>query len=75
MVSLVTNKKVKRMAKLTLQQIYRDDNYNIIGEPFKDFWSNGSPDPEERTGLELLIVKHPILAMEKLKIRTIALQI
>ena len=62
-----TRKEVKRMAKLTLQQLYLGDKYNIIGEVFKDFWSNGSPDPKERTGLELLIVKHTILAMEKLK--------
>ena len=55
------------MAKLTLQQLYLGEKYNIIGEVLKDFWNNGSPDKEERTGLELLIVKHTILAMEKLK--------
>ena len=67
MVSLVTNKEVKIMAKLTLQQLYLGDKYNIIGEVFKDFWSIGSSDPEKRTGLEIQIVKHSILAMEKLK--------
>ena len=55
------------MATYTIEQLYLGDKYNIIGEVFKDFWSNGSLDPEERTGLELLIVKHTILAMEKLK--------
>ena len=55
------------MANLTLQQLYLSDKYNIIGEVFKDFCNNGSQDSEERTGLELLIVKHTILAMEKLK--------
>lgn len=52
------------MVKLTLQQLYLGNKYNIIGEVFKDFWQNGSPDVEERTGIELLIVKHTILAME-----------
>ena len=55
------------MAQLTLQQLYLGDKYNIIGEVFKDFWSNGSPDQEERTGLELLIVKHTLIASEKMK--------
>ena len=55
------------MAELTLQQLYLSDKYNIIGELFKDFWNNGSPDPEERTGLELLIVKHTLIASEKMK--------
>ena len=55
------------MAQLTLQQLYLGDKYNIIGEVFKDFWSNGSPDVEERTGLELLIVKHTLIATEKMK--------
>ena len=36
---------------------------------FKCFWNNDYIDPEERTGLELLNVKHKILAIEKLKKR------
>ncbi len=55
------------MAKLTLQELYLGDKYNIMGEAIKDFLQNGSPDYEERTGIELLIVKHTILATEKMK--------
>ena len=55
------------MAELTLQQLYLGDKYNIIGEVLKDFWSNGSPDVEERTGLEILIVKHTLIASENMK--------
>ncbi len=55
------------MAKLTLRQIYHGDKYNIMGEVIKDFMENGSPDVQENTGLELLIVKHTIKATEKMR--------
>ncbi len=55
------------MAKLTLQELYLDDKYNIMGKAIKDFLQNGSPDYNERTEIELLIVKHTILATGKMK--------
>ncbi len=55
------------MAKLTLQELYLGDKYNIMGKAIKDFLQNGSPDYNERTGMELLIVKHIVLTTEKMK--------
>lgn len=54
------------MAKQTLQQLYFGDEYNIMGEAVADFLRNGSQDVELRTGLELLIVKHTMMATMKM---------
>lgn len=53
------------MVKLTIEEFYLGDKYDVMGKVFKDFWINGSPEPNERTGIELLIVKH-VLAGAKL---------
>ncbi|MFI3325229.1 MAG: hypothetical protein R3Y35_03540 [Clostridia bacterium] len=54
------------MAKFTLQEFYLGDEYNVMGEAVKDLLTNGSPDYEERTGIELLIAKHSIKAAIKM---------
>ncbi len=48
------------MATYTLEELYIGDQHDILGKTCADFLKNGSPDPDERTGIELLLVKHTI---------------
>ena len=54
------------MAKLTIDQLYHDEKYNIIGEVFKDFWVNHQYCEDETTMLFLLTVKHTVAATIKM---------
>lgn len=61
------------MAQISLEEFYRGEGtgakYGIMGEVMKDFSTNGYPSEyEERTWLEMLIVKHTLTAAEKMKI-------
>lgn len=61
------------MAQVSLEEVYRGEGvgakYGIMGEVMKDFFTNGYPSEyDERTWLEILIVKHTLIAAEKMKI-------
>lgn len=61
------------MAQISLEELYRGEGvgakYGIMGEVMKDYFTNGCPSEyDERTWLEMLIVKHTLIAAEKLKI-------
>lgn len=44
------------------------EKYGILGEVMKDFFQNGCPlEYDERTWLEMLLVKHTLIAAEKMK--------
>ena len=44
------------------------EKYGILGEVMKDFLQNGRPSEYyERTWLEMLLVKHALIAAEKMK--------
>lgn len=44
------------------------EKYGILGEVMKDFFQNGCPSEyDERTWLEILLVKHTLMAAEKMK--------
>lgn len=55
------------MANIKLVDFYLGDKYNVMGKVVKEFVLQGSPDADERTGLELLIVKHTLLAAKELE--------
>ena len=56
------------MAQMSLEELYRGEKYGILGEVMKDFLQNGRPaEYDERTWLEMLIVKHALIAAEKMK--------
>ena len=60
------------MAQMSLEELYRGESagekYGILGEVMKDFFENGSPSEyDERTWLEMLLVKHALMAAEKMK--------
>ena len=60
------------MAQMSLEELYRGESagekYSILGEVMKDFFQNGCPSEyDERTWLEMLLVKHTLIAAEKMK--------
>lgn len=60
------------MARMSLEELYRGEDagekYGIMGEVMKDFFENGRPSEyDERTWLEMLLVKHALIAAEKMK--------
>lgn len=60
------------MAQMSLEKLYRGESagekYGILGEVMKDFFENGRPSEyDERTWLEMLLVKHALIAAEKMK--------
>ena len=60
------------MAQMSLEELYRGESagekYGILGEVMKDFFENGHPSEyDERTWLEMLLVKHTLIAAEKMK--------
>lgn len=60
------------MARMSLEELYRGEGagekYGIMEEVMKDFFQNGCPSEyDERTWLEMLLVKHALMAAEKMK--------
>ena len=60
------------MAQMSLEELYRGEGagerYGILGEVMKDFFKNGCPPVyDERTWLDMLLVKHALMAAEKMK--------
>jgi len=60
------------MARISLEELYQGEGagekYGILGEVMKDFFENGRPSEyDERTCLEMLLVKHALIAVEKMK--------
>ena len=60
------------MARMSLEELYRGEGagekYGILGEVMKDFFENGRPSEyDERTWLDMLLVKHALIAAEKMK--------
>ena len=60
------------MAQMSLEELYRGEGagekYGIMGEVMKNFFENGRPaEYDERTWLDILLVKHALIAAEKMK--------
>lgn len=60
------------MAQMSLEDLYRGEGagekYGILGEVMKDFFENGcAAEYDERTWLDMLLVKHTLIAAEKMK--------
>ena len=60
------------MARMSLEELYRGESagekYGILGEVMKDFLQNGrAAEYDERTWLDMLLVKHALIAAEKMK--------
>ena len=60
------------MAQMSLEELYRGESagekYGILGEVMKDFLQNERPaEYDEGTWLDMLLVKHALIAAEKMK--------
>ena len=56
------------MAQLTIEQIYNGAKYDIMSAVVTEYLKNGRPkDYDERTWIELLIVKYSINAAYKMQ--------
>lgn len=60
------------MAQISLEELYlgegAGEKYGILGEVMKDFLTNGCPSEyDERTWLYMPLVKHTLIAAEKMK--------
>ena len=56
------------MAKLTIEQIYNGTKYDVMSKVLTEYLKNGRPkEYDERTWIELLIVKHSINATYKMQ--------
>ena len=55
------------MARMTVEEIYRGEKYNVMSAATADYLMNGRPSEyDERTWLEMLLVKHALIAAEKM---------
>lgn len=56
------------MARMTVEEIYRGEKYNVMNAATADYLMNGRPSEyDERTWLDILLVKHTLIAAEKMK--------
>ena len=56
------------MPRRTVEEIYRGEKYGVMGAATADYLMNGRPSEyDERTWLEMLLVKHALIAAEKMK--------
>ena len=56
------------MAQISIAEIYSGEKYGVMSAAIADYMSNGRPSEyDERTWLEMLLVKHTLMAAEKMK--------
>ena len=57
------------MARITVEEVYSGEKYDVMSAVMADYLKNGRPQEyDERTWLDMLIVKHTLIAAEKMKI-------
>ena len=56
------------MARITVEEVYGGEKYDVMGAVMADYLKNGRPQEyDERTWLDMLIVKHTLIAADKMK--------
>ena len=56
------------MARITVEEVYRGEKYDVMSAAMADYLTNGRPaEYDERTWIEMLIVKHTLIAAEKMR--------
>ena len=56
------------MARITVEEVYRGDKYDVMSAAMADYLTNGRPaEYDERTWIEMLIVKHTLIAADKMR--------
>jgi len=57
------------MARITVEEVYRGDKYGVMSAAMAEYLTKGRPaEYDERTWMEMLIVKHALLAADKMKL-------
>lgn len=55
------------MAQITIEELYHGEKYNVMGNAVAELMAEGKETNDARTALELLIVKHTMLAAQKMQ--------
>ena len=56
------------MAQISIADIYSGEKYGVMSAAIADYMTNGRPSEyDERTWLDMLLVKHALMAAEKMK--------
>ena len=56
------------MARITVEEVYRGEKYGVMSAAMAEYLTSGCPaEYDERTWLEMLIVKHALIAADKIK--------
>ena len=56
------------MAKITIEEIYSGEKYDVFGSVVAEYMTHGRPkDYDRQTWVDMLIVKHSIIAAEKMR--------
>ena len=53
------------MARITIEELYHGEKYNIMGNALAELMTEVKETNDARTALELLLVKHTVLAVKK----------
>ena len=57
------------MAQITVEEVYRGEKYGVMSAAMAEYLTNGHPaEYDERTWVEMLIVKHALIAADKMKL-------
>ena len=57
------------MARITIEEVYSGEKYDVMSAVMADYLKNGRPQEyDERTWRDMLIVKHTLIAADKMKI-------
>ena len=57
------------MARITIEEVYRGEKYGVMSAAMAEYLTNGHPaEYDERTWVEMLIVKHALIAADKMKL-------
>ena len=57
------------MAQITVEEVYRCEKYGVMSAAMAKYLRNGRPaEYDERTWVEMLIVKHALIATDKMKL-------
>ena len=57
------------MARITVEEVYNGEKYGVMSAAMAEYLLNGRPaEYDERTWVEMLIVKHALIAADKMKL-------
>ena len=56
------------MSRITVEEVYRGEKYGVMSAAMAEYLRDGRPvEYDERTWVEMLIVKHALIAAEKMR--------